>query len=130
MAVALEVRVPLLDHRVVEEALALGEATRFVPLGRKQVLRTIGLEGLDPAIFERPKSGFVLPIGVWCRRHLSGEVGETLSDTETCRNLGLDARVIGQLWAAFQEGARGLYWSRIWSLFVLLRWCRQHRMSL
>ena len=130
MAVALEVRVPLLDHRVVEETIALDGAARFEPLGRKQRLREIGLDGLDPALFERPKSGFVLPIGVWCRRHLSREVDETLSDTETCRSLGLDPGVVAQLWRAFQQGARGLYWSRVWSLFVLLRWCRQHRMAL
>jgi len=57
-------------------------------------------------------------------------VDETLSDTETCRSLGLDPGVVAQLWRAFQQGARGLYWSRVWSLFVLLRWCRQHRMAL
>jgi asparagine synthase (glutamine-hydrolysing) len=130
MAVALEVRVPLLDHRVVEEAIALDEKTRFAPLGRKQRLRALGLEGLDPALFERPKSGFVLPIGEWCRRHLSGEVTDTLSDTETCRSLGLDPLVVAQLWRAFEQGARGIYWSRIWALFVLLRWSRQHRMAL
>ena len=130
MAVSLEVRVPLLDHRVVEETLALEDGTRFEPLGRKQLLRTLALERLDPALFEREKSGFVLPIGVWCQRHLSREVSETLSDTEMCRNLGLDAGVVAQLWSAFQQGVRGLYWSRVWALFVLLRWCRQHRMAL
>ncbi len=130
MAVSLEVRVPLLDHRVVEETLELDETTRFSPLGRKQRLRSIGLEGLDPALFERPKSGFVLPIGVWCRRHLSGEVSATLNDTDMCRDLGLDSRVVAQLWSAFQAGSPGVYWSRVWALFVLLRWCRQYRLSL
>ena len=130
MAVSLEVRVPLLDHRVVEETLGLEAATRFAPLGRKQRLRAIGLEGLDPRLFERPKSGFVLPIGVWCRRHLSGQVADTLGDTNMCRDLGLDPDVVSQLWNAFQAGSRGVYWSRVWALFVLLRWCRQHRMSL
>ncbi len=130
MAVALEVRVPLLDHRVVEETFALDEATRFAPLGRKQRLRDLGLAGLDSALFERPKQGFVLPIGDWCRRHLRGEVGATLNDTEMCRSLGLDPRVVAQLWSAFQTGSRGVYWSRVWALFVLLRWCRQYRLAL
>ena len=130
MAVALEVRVPLLDHRVVEETFALDEATRFAPLGRKQRLRALGLAGLDPALFERPKQGFVLPIGVWCRRHLSREVGAVLNDTEVCRDAGLDPGAVASLWSAFQAGARGIYWSRVWALFVLLRWCRQQRMAL
>jgi asparagine synthase (glutamine-hydrolysing) len=130
MAVALEVRVPLLDHRVVEECFALDEATRFAPLGRKQRLRALGLAGLDPALFERPKQGFVLPIGVWCRRHLSREVGAALNDTALCRDLGLDPAAVAQLWSAFQSGSRGIYWSRVWALFVLLRWCRQYSLSL
>jgi asparagine synthase (glutamine-hydrolysing) len=130
MAVSLEVRVPLLDHRVVEETCALDDVTRFAPLGRKQQLRTLGLAGLDPQLFERPKQGFVLPIGDWCRRHLSREVGATLSDTEVCRDVGLDPRVVAELWGAFQAGSRGVYWSRVWALFVLLRWCRQYRLAL
>ena len=34
--------------------------------------------------------------------------------------------VVARLWAAFKSGARGIYWSRIWAIFVLLRWCRAH----
>ncbi len=130
MAVALEVRVPLLDHRIVEESFALDEVTRFAPLGRKQRLRELALAGLDPALFERPKQGFVLPIGTWCRRHLARDVEATLNDAEVSRGLGLDPAVVARLWSAFQAGARGVYWSRVWALFVLLRWCRQHRLAL
>jgi asparagine synthase (glutamine-hydrolysing) len=127
MAVALEVRVPLLDHEVVEAAGAVAEAARFQPLGRKQLLRDLALEGLDPKLFERPKSGFVLPIERWCRQLLREEVGATLEDAGLCAAVGLDPEAVSRLWRAFQKGAPGLYWSRVWALFVLLRWCRSHR---
>jgi len=130
MAVSLEVRVPLLDHRVDEETFALDTATRFAPLGRKQRLRTLGLAGLDPALFERPKSGFVLPLDRWIRDAAHGEVDAALSDRAQCEAAGLSADVVGRLWRAYRAGAPGLYWSRIWAVFTLLRWTREQGASL
>ncbi|MGH7292664.1 MAG: asparagine synthase-related protein, partial [Myxococcota bacterium] len=130
MAVALEARVPLLDHRVVEAAAGVPIARRFEPLGRKQLLRDVALGALDPVLFDRPQRGFELPLEVWVRRDLRGQVDDTLRDRDACLAVGLDPAVVGRLWEAFQAGAPGLYWSRIWALFVLLRWCRRHRLSL
>jgi asparagine synthase (glutamine-hydrolysing) len=42
----------------------------------------------------------------------------------------LNGRTVAQLWAAFQDGAPGLYWSRVWALYVLIRWCHRHRVLL
>jgi asparagine synthase (glutamine-hydrolysing) len=129
MAVSLEVRVPLLDHKVVEAAAATEEKRRFEPLRRKQLLRSLAVAALDPALFDRPKSGFELPIGEWCRRELKGEVGRLLQDRAACQTAGLDPGAVARLWRAFQAGAPGLYWSRLWSLFALLWWCRRQGAS-
>ena len=80
MASSLEVRVPFLDHEVVEAASALDDVERFEPLGRKQVLREIALGDLDRAMFERPKSGFVLPIARWARDVLRNEMTAAFDD--------------------------------------------------
>jgi asparagine synthase (glutamine-hydrolysing) len=130
MAVGLEVRVPLLDHRVVEAVATVDASRRFEPLRRKQLLRELALGGLDPALFERPKSGFEPPIGAWCRRELGAEVGSLLEDRAACEAAGLNAHAVGRLWQAFLAGAPGLYWSRVWSLFTLLWWCRRQGVSL
>jgi asparagine synthase (glutamine-hydrolysing) len=129
MAVALEVRVPLLDHVLIESLAALDDRTRFSPVGRKQLLRDLALSDLDPAIFDRPKSGFVLPLEVWCRKGLTDEISETFADRGLCEAVGVDADAIGRLWKAFRAGAPGLYWSRIWALFVLLWWSRRYQVS-
>jgi asparagine synthase (glutamine-hydrolysing) len=129
MAPSIEVRVPLLDHVVVEAAAAVPFGRRFEPLGRKQLLRDLGLVGLDPAIFERPKSGFVLPIERWCKERLHGAVDAVLTDRAACTAVGLRPEAVGDLWRAFTAGAPGLYWSRIWSLYVLMRWCAEHRVA-
>ena len=126
MAVSLETRLPLVDHVVVETVNRLPDAVRFEPLGRKAVLRRVGLEGLDPALFERPKRGFVLPFDTWIRRSLGQAMDDTMRDPEAAAAVGLDGRVVSRLWSAFQAGAPGLYWSRVWILYVLIRWCQRH----
>lgn len=130
MAPSLEVRVPLLDHRVVEAAQAVPEAARFRPLGKKRLLKELAMPGLDPAIFDRPKAGFVLPIEVWAKDRLAGQIQATFADRALARDVGLDPDALGRLWRAFRDSAPGLYWSRIWAPFVLLDWCRRHKMAL
>ncbi len=130
MAVSLEVRVPLLDHRVVEEADRLDPSIRHHPLGRKQLFKRLAMPELDHALFDRPKAGFVLPIEQWTRSAVREQVDALLTDAALCESAGLNAATVSRLWQAFQADAPGLYWSRIWSIFVLLWWCRTYRVSL
>jgi len=128
MAVSLEVRVPLLDHRVVETLAGLAPRTRFEPLGRKLLL--LRAAGLDPADFARPKHGFELPLARWIRAGLRERVGELLGERAACESIGLEPRAVARLWQAYLAGAPGIYWSRPWSVFVLLTWCREQRVML
>ena len=93
---------------------------------RDTALRRIGLKGLDPALFERPKSGFVLPFDKWIRRGLRKTIDQTLRDPMAVRSAGLSPDPVERLWRAFLDGAPGMYWSRVWALFVLMRWCHRH----
>jgi asparagine synthase (glutamine-hydrolysing) len=130
MAASLEVRVPLLDHRVVEAAEAVPDRTRFRPLGKKTLLKTLAMPQVDPAIFERPKAGFVLPIEVWAKDQLASRIESLFADKELVRGVGLNGDALHRLWRAFRSGAPGLYWSRIWAPFVLLDWCQRHKVGL
>jgi asparagine synthase (glutamine-hydrolysing) len=126
MAVALEVRVPLLDHVLCEAVAGMDPACRFEPILKKMALRRAGLSKLDPVLFDRPKSGFVLPIGGWTKRGLRAELDRLFADTELIGRVGLDAATVQTLWASYTSGKRGLHWSRVWSIYVLLTWCRSH----
>lgn len=126
MEVSLEVRVPLLDHLVVEALFGLTDARRFEPVGEKRLLCELGLGDLPASMFERPKQGFELPMERWCRRGMRGRVGDVLTDRSACARAGVDARAAERLWRAYDAGAPGLYWSRVWALFVLLDWVRRH----
>jgi asparagine synthase (glutamine-hydrolysing) len=130
MAASLEVRVPLLDHEVVEAAQAVPDADRFQPLGKKNLLRTLAMPDLDPSIFDRPKAGFVLPIELWAKDQLAETIETLFADRALVESVGLQPPALGRLWRAFKGGAPGIYWSRIWAPFVLLHWCRQNRMGL
>jgi asparagine synthase (glutamine-hydrolysing) len=130
MASSLEARVPLLDHVLIETVAGVTEAERFEPLGRKQALRTAALGNLDPALFERPKSGFVLPIETWCRQTLKDTLDATFADAPGFERVGLDPRAAAAVWHSFCARRPGIYWSRVWALFVLVDWCRRHRVSL
>ena len=126
MAVSLETRLPLVDAVVSDAVARMDDRNRFDPLGRKQVLRRIGLEGLDPALFERPKQGFVMPFDRWIRRSLGDAMDSTMRDASMVRAVGLNPDVVAGLWSAFQSGAPGLYWSRVWTIYALIRWCHRH----
>jgi len=127
MASSLEQRVPLVDQVLFESVDRLPEQARFRPLGRKAMLRRIGLRGLDPALFERPKRGFVLPFDRWIRRGLKGVMDQTMRDPHAIAPVGLDPVGVERLWRAFHDGAPGMYWSRAWSVYVLIRWCHRNR---
>jgi asparagine synthase (glutamine-hydrolysing) len=130
MAVALEVRVPLLDHVLAETVARMDPAGRFFPARQKRALREAALAGLDPAIFDRPKSGFVLPIDTWARRRLEPRMGERFADRRAAERVGLRAEPVARLWRSFVDGRPGLYWSRVWAVYVLLAWCETHDVSL
>jgi len=130
MAVGLEVRVPLLDHVLAETIAGIDPARRFAPPCTKQLLRDAALARLDPAIFDRPKAGFVLPIDTWARQRLQPEMEALFADPQLTRQTGLRGDAIQTLWRSFVARRPGMYWSRVWAIYVLLSWCQTHELSL
>lgn len=126
MAASIEQRLPLVDQKLLETVLRLPDTTRYQPVRRKAALRRLGLRGLDPALFERPKRGFVLPYDRWIRQGLNIRIDRILRDADAVRAAGLAPEPVQRLWQAFQAGAPGLYWSRVWAIYVLVRWCLHH----
>jgi asparagine synthase (glutamine-hydrolysing) len=129
-AVSLELRVPFVDHMLIETAARVDPDRRFSPLGRKQLLRDCGLAGLDRALFDRPKNGFVMPLERWMRASLQPAMTAAFNDRSLCEGAGLDPATVSALWRAFVDGRPGVYWSRVWSLYVLLEWMRLHEARL
>jgi asparagine synthase (glutamine-hydrolysing) len=130
MAASIEIRLPLVDQTLLEAVAALPDESRFSPVRSKAVLRRIGLRGLDPALFDRPKSGFELPYDRWLRSTLRDRVAVTLLNEDRVAAAGLSPTQVGQFWRAYQQGAPGLYWTRVWVLFALVEWAKRHGLSI
>lgn len=126
MSASIEIRLPLVDQTLLEAVMQLDESTRYQPIRAKSALRRIGLAGLDPALFDRPKTGFVLPYDKWLRSRLGKQIDSVLMDRDLVSRAGLEPEAVATLWRAFQHGKPGLYWSRIWAIYVLVRWCHRH----
>jgi asparagine synthase (glutamine-hydrolysing) len=52
------------------------------------------------------------------------------ADEGAARRAGLRSEAVRTLWRSFTDGRPGLYWSRIWAIYVLLSWCEIHDVSL
>jgi asparagine synthase (glutamine-hydrolysing) len=127
MAASIEVRLPLVDQRLFEHVDRLLDHDRYNPIGQKSIFRRIGLRGLDPALFDRPKTGFVLPYDRWLKTGVRERIDAMLRDPVLVKPTGLDPQTVARLWQAYLAGGPGLYWSRVWAIYVFVWWCHRHK---
>jgi asparagine synthase (glutamine-hydrolysing) len=115
MAVSLELRVPFLDHELVEYVLGLPQAEkrRFGP--GKGLLVESCRDLLPLSVYQRPKAGFVLPMATW----INGPLAEfSRAGLEEVKGRALlPSEFVDGLAAAFR--AQQLHWTRLWSIVVL-----------
>jgi asparagine synthase (glutamine-hydrolysing) len=122
MAHGLELRVPLIDHRLAEKLFTFPGSWKLNTRTPKPLL--VGaLQGTLPdEVVHRPKRGFTLPFEHWLREELRAGVEETLSKTgEGPLAALLEPKAVLKTWKDFLGGRTS--WSRPWSLYVLERWC-------
>jgi asparagine synthase (glutamine-hydrolysing) len=124
---SLEVRVPFVDTHLSDALDQLPPSSRFSPVGRKSPLRAAA--NVDPAFFERPKRGFEFPMDRWMRNELRPLIEDQLLDAQASRALGLDRAELSRIWNLFLARPGSYYWTRIWALFVLLRWSRLNNVT-
>lgn len=120
MAVSLEARVPLLDHRLVEFATAMPAALRFRDGLGKWVWRK-AIRGLVPdAVLDRPKQGFGVPLRHWFRRELRHCVEELLRPDAAMLEF-VDPGAVGRVVREHTAGRRD-HSALLWKLLVLQTW--------
>jgi asparagine synthase (glutamine-hydrolysing) len=127
MAHSIEVRVPFLDHALVEYVTRLPGSIKHTN-GRAKSLLVDAMADLLPAeVISQPKRTFTLPWEHWFRNALREEMATEFQDIAPPLQKCLNARSVGKVWTDFLEGQTS--WSRVWSLFVLNRWARRHLVS-
>jgi asparagine synthase (glutamine-hydrolysing) len=124
MAVALEVRVPLLDHRLVEWVWKLPSIQNARARRPKHLLRRVLARHVPDRLVERPKMGFGVPLADWLRGPLRNWAEDLMS--EACLSAGdiFYVEAIRSLWAEFLSGDNRRYFL-IWNVLMFQAWHRR-----
>ena len=123
MAHALEVRVPFLDHDLVEFVLGVSDAVKYPHSPKRLLVESLG-DLLPREIVDRPKMGFTLPWELWMRNELKGFCEERITKLQQREAFRPHALLV--LWRRFLAGDPRVNWSRLWSLVVLGDWLERH----
>ena len=126
MAVSLETRVPLLDHRVVEFALQAAGALGSERMVRepKYLLREVLYRRVPRALIDRPKMGFSVPLSEWLRTDLRDWAESLLSEHALSRDGWFAPAVIRRTWSEHLRGATD-HSRKLWPLLMYQQWAQQ-----
>lgn len=120
MAVGLEAREPLLDHRLVEFAARLPASLRIEGTTGKYLLKKAMAPTLPAAILYRPKMGFVTPIAAWFRGPLAGEATAVATSSRVAATGWFDPGVMARIATQHRSGAMD-HGRLLWQLLMLDR---------
>ena len=124
MAHSLEVRVPFLDHPLVEFVSRLpGRVKSAAGVPKSLLVEAMG-DLLPGEVVSQRKRTFTLPWEHWLRGPLREELESEFNAIAPSLAACLDAHAVRRVWRSFLEGQTS--WSRVWSLFVLNKWAQRH----
>jgi asparagine synthase (glutamine-hydrolysing) len=120
MAVSLETRAPLLDHRLVELSFRIPSSIHLRGGESKWLLRQILEKRVPRALFERPKMGFGIPLGDWLRGPLR-DWAESLLTRVRLEEAGLDPAAVRAVWERHLSGKENAQYL-LWPVLMLTAW--------
>jgi asparagine synthase (glutamine-hydrolysing) len=124
MAVSLEARAPLLDHKLIEFVTNVPASLKLSGLETKYLLKKAVRDLVPAEILNRPKQGFGVPIQEWINQQLRSRVRETLTEPRTRQRGYLNSQYVDVLLDEHERGRRD-HSMGLWSLFMLELWHRQ-----
>jgi asparagine synthase (glutamine-hydrolysing) len=123
MAVSLEARVPLLDHKLIEFVNSIPASLKLNGLETKHVFKQAIRDFVPAEILNRPKQGFGVPVDEWINQQLRERIHDTLTEQRT-RERGYIAPAYVQLLLDEHERGRRDHSTQLWTLFMLELWHR------
>ena len=124
MAVSLEARAPLLDHKLIDLVTGIPASLKLAGLETKHLLKKAVSDLVPAEILHRPKQGFGVPIQEWINKQLRSRLRETLTETRTRQRGYIDTHYVDVLLDEHERGRRDHSMS-LWALFMLELWNRQ-----
>jgi len=124
MAHSLEMRVPMVDHELVELAAMLPSRLKIKDGQEKFLLREAMRDLLPPATVSRRKKGFMFPMHLWMMNELAPVVRRMLSPEAVRRRGFFNGEAVSRLTEQFFKGKEPFF--KIWNLVALELWCRMN----
>ena len=124
MAVSLETRMPLLDHRFVEFALRLPLSMKTRRGVSKWILRQVLLRHIPKALVDRPKMGFGAPMAAWLRGPLRAWASDMVASEQNCADQFLDRRALMRMLDDHLAGVRDSS-QPLWTALMFIAWTRR-----
>lgn len=125
MAYSLEARTPFVDYRVVEFSQKIPFKYKYENGSGKNILKDILYDYLPREIFDRPKSGFTVPLKNWFRNELKDYVYETLSEKNLQKIDDIDISYAKQMIENHMNGKENNY-HQIWTLISYIKWMEKY----
>ncbi len=125
MHYSLEMRLPFLDHRLIEFALNLTPELKIKNGNSKYLLKKLLAQHIPKHLTDRPKQGFAVPLAKWFRKEWKNVIDETLSDTIIEKHGIVNKNAVKKLVNDFRDGDSYLF-NRIWQLIVLHKWMEKN----
>jgi asparagine synthase (glutamine-hydrolysing) len=125
MAVSLESRVPLLDHKLIEFVCTrIPASMKLNGLETKHIFKRAVRDFVPAEILDRPKQGFGVPIDQWINQQLRGRVRETLTAPRAIQRGYVEPHYVNLLLDEHERGRRD-HAHELWALFMLELWHRR-----
>ena len=125
MKYSLEVRVPILDYRIIAFALNIHHELKIKNGSHKHILKQLLYKYCPQELFDRPKRGFAIPLDKWLKGDLKYLIDENLSETSIIKTGILNFSEVQKLLNQYKSGKSYLY-NRIWNLIVLQQFLLKH----
>ncbi len=126
MAHALEIRVPFLDHQLVQYMLNVPDEMKLTQHPKQLLVESLG-DLLPKDLLDQPKKGFVFPWIEWMKGDLKDFCQSKINDLKD-RSF-INDKVLDSYWARFLNGDKKVNWSKIWTLVVLENWLTENNIN-
>ncbi len=127
MANSLEVRVPFLDHEVVEFACSLPEVYKITSTIRKRILQETFRNDLPEILFKRPKHGFEVPLLNWFKGELNGLIKDDLLSPDLLKEQNIfDQTFVSNLLNKLHSNDPGDSATHVWNLIIFQTWWKRY----
>jgi asparagine synthase (glutamine-hydrolysing) len=125
MATSLEVRVPLLDHKLIDFVTKVPASLKLAGTETKHLLKRVAKDLIPSEILERPKQGFGIPLEEWINRQLRDQIREILLEPRTRQRGYVNYDYVDLILDEHHKERRDHSFP-LWSLFILELWHRQY----